>query len=79
VGPPPPGATRGLGAAAFRCQQAVYAPQGRLSTGSMSLFIEARRRGILRSSRLQAGADLGSKAAARSTHYPYPPGLRSSS
>ena len=43
------------------------------------LIHECRGIGILRSSRLQASADLGSKAAARSAHYPCPPGLTASS
>src|SRR5829696_442498 len=43
------------------------------------LFTGVRGRRILGSSRLQAGADLGSKAAARSAPYPCPPGLRASS
>src|SRR5215217_2577606 len=42
-------------------------------------FPNSFERGILGSSRLQAGADLGSKAAACYAHYPCPPGLRTSS
>src|SRR5215211_2995582 len=48
-------------------------------TEAIPNFQTVSRRGILRSSRLQAGADLGSKAAARSAHYPCLPGLRASS
>jgi hypothetical protein len=57
-------------------------PSGRsvgLRHGHLQDFSDSLRRGILGSSWLQAGADLGSKAAARSAHYPCPPELRASS
>jgi hypothetical protein len=56
VGPPPPGATRGLGVfLASYCHPAVYAPRARLSTFTTALFTndaegefcELRHNGVL--------------------------------
>src|SRR5215203_3005632 len=58
----------------------VMRPGGERNTLKQAHSSECvEKREILGSSRLQAGADLGSKAAAHSAHYPCPPGLRASS
>src|SRR5215217_9297109 len=58
----------------------VMRPGGERNTPKQAHSSECvEKREILGSSRLQAGADLGSKAAAHSAHYPCPPGLRASS
>src|SRR5215208_5509481 len=57
----------------------VMRPGGERNTPKQAHSSECvEKREILGSSRLQAGADLGSKAAAHSAHYPCPPGLRAS-
>src|SRR5215216_4625811 len=64
-----------LASASLPQRGSMYPAEG----GSSPLFIGVRGRGILGSSRLQAGADLAAKAAGCYAHYPCPPGLRASS